>query len=211
MTHASSPLSHYKPLLAFGVMPRDAFATKEGMCLFACDYSQKEVRILAHMSGDEAMIALFRGDPRVDIYKQMSSVILNKPADVVTDEERSQFKQITLAILYGMSANQVSSKLSISKANAQQLMSDFFRRFRGIKIWMDSTKAKARRDLFVTTIAGRKRFLDDINSDDNSKRSQAERQVSIHFFVRQIFFVITVILHPLSTSGDQHCHTGKRC
>ncbi|KAL7444514.1 hypothetical protein ACHAXH_008373, partial [Discostella pseudostelligera] len=82
---------------AFGVVPRDAFATKDDMCLFACDYSQKEVRILAHMSGDEAMIALFRGDPRVDIYRQMSSVILNKPADAVTDKERSQFKQITLA------------------------------------------------------------------------------------------------------------------
>lgn len=149
------------------------------MSLFACDYSQKEVRILAHMSGDEAMIALFRGDPRVDIYRQMSSVILNKPADTVTDKERAQFKQITLAILYGMSANQVSTKLCISKANAQQLMSDFFRRFRRIKIWMDSTKAYARDNLFVQTIAGRKRYLDDINSDDHSKRSQAERQVSV--------------------------------
>ena len=177
------------------------------MCLFACDYSQKEVRILAHMSGDEAMIALFRGDPRVDIYRQMSGVILNKPADAVTDKERSQFKQITLAILYGMSANQVSSKLCISKASAQQLMADFFRRFRGIKIWMDSTKANARRNLFVKTIAGRKRFLDDINSDDNAKRSQAERQVSVVYFDRQNRFCYRCRLTPLSTTGHQHCHT----
>jgi DNA polymerase-1 len=155
------------------------------MCLFACDYSQKEVRILAHMSGDEAMIALFRGDPRVDIYRQMSSVILNKPVDAVTDKERSQFKQITLAILYGMSANQVSTKLCISKVNAQQLMVDFFRRFRGIKTWMDATKAAARSKLCVKTIAGRKRFLDDINSDDNAKRSQAERQVRVVNFGRR--------------------------
>ncbi|KAL3795410.1 hypothetical protein ACHAW5_005372 [Stephanodiscus triporus] len=161
---------------AFGVIPRDAFATEDGRCLLACDYSQKEVRILAHMSRDEAMIALFRGNPNVDIYRQMSSIVLNKPADAVTDKERSQFKIITLAILYGMSANQVATKLTISKANAQQLMTDFFRRFRRIKPWMDETKDYARRKLYVKTISGRKRYLDDINSDDNAKRSQAERQ-----------------------------------
>lgn len=148
------------------------------MCLVACDYSQKEVRILAHMSSDEAMIALFRGDTNVDIYRQMSSIILNKPADEVSDRERSQFKIITLAILYGMSANQVATKLTISKTSAQQLMTDFFRRFRRIKPWMDETKEYARRKSYVKTISGRRRYLDDINSDDSAKRSQAERQVS---------------------------------
>ncbi len=127
------------------------------MCLVACDYSQKEVRILAHMASDEALIALFRGDPNVDIYMQMSSIILNKPADAVTDKERSQFKIITLAILYGMSANQVATKLSISKADAQQLMTDFFARFRRIKPWMDETKDFARRKSYVKTISGRRR------------------------------------------------------
>ncbi len=114
----------------------------------------------------------------MECQRQMSSCILNKPADAVSEKERSQFKQITLAILYGMSANQVSTKLCISKANAQQLMADFFRRFRGVKQWMDETKANARRKLYVKTISGRKRYLDDINSNDDAKRSQAERQVS---------------------------------
>jgi len=161
---------------AFGVDPREAFAADQGLCLFACDYSQKEVRILAHMSGDEALVSLFRGDPNIDIYKQMSSIIRNKPLDTITDQERAQFKQVTLAILYGMSPNQVAKKLSISKTNAQQMMNDFFRRFRRVKSWMDETKSNARKNAYVTTIAGRKRYLDDINSDDNSKRSQAERQ-----------------------------------
>jgi DNA polymerase-1 len=165
---------------AYGVVPRSAFVTEEGMCLFACDYSQKEVRILAHMSNDETMIALFRDDPTVDIYRQMSSIILNKSADTVTDGERSQFKIITLAILYGMSANQVATQLKISKNNAQQLMADFFRRFRRVKPWMDDLKAYARSKLYVKTISGRKRYLDDINSDDHAKRSQAERQVSAY-------------------------------
>ena len=86
---------------------------------------------------------LFRDDPTVDIYRQMSSIILNKSADAVTDGERSQFKIITLAILYGMSANQVATQLKISKNNAQQLMADFFRRFRRVKPWMDDLKAYA--------------------------------------------------------------------
>ena len=181
---------------AYGVVPRSAFATEEGMCLFACDYSQKEVRILAHMANDETMIALFRDDPKVDIYRQMSSIILNKSADAVTDGERSQFKIITLAILYGMSANQVATQLKISKNNAQQLMADFFRRFRRVKPWMDDLKAYARSKLYVKTISGRKRYLDDINSDDHAKRSQAERQVSLcEQVVHAILYCTLLIFH----------------
>ena len=75
-----------------------------------------------------------------------------------------------------MSPNQVAKKLSISKAAAQQTMNDFFRRFRRVKSWMEETKQKARRDGYVLTIAGRRRYLNDILSDDNGKRSQAERQ-----------------------------------
>ena len=162
----------------FGVKPRDAFvpSAREGMCVFACDYSQKEVRILAHMSNDEALISLFRGDASTDIYKQMASLIRNKPAESITADERAQFKQVTLALLYGMSSNQVAKKLSISKAGAQQTMNDFFRRFRRVKAWMEETKQSARRNGYVLTIAGRRRYLNDIRSEDNGKRSQAERQ-----------------------------------
>lgn len=168
---------------AFGVNPRQAFVpsapiSNNELVLFACDYSQKEVRILAHMSGDEALLSLFQHDD-VDIYKQMSSLIRNKPLQQVTSEERAIFKQVTLALLYGMSANQVAKKLSISKTTAQQMMHDFFRRFRGVKTWMDHTKEFARRNHYVRTISGRRRYLDGIESNDNGKKSQAERQVSI--------------------------------
>lgn len=87
-----------------------------------------------------------------------------------------QFKQVTLALLYGMSPNQVAKKLSISKAAAQQTMNDFFRRFRRVKSWMEEIKQGARRNGYVLTIAGRRRYLNDIRSKDNDKRSQAERQ-----------------------------------
>lgn len=90
--------------------------------------------------------------------------------------ERKQFKQVTLAILYGMSINQVARKLGITKSAAVAATNDFYRRFRGIKTWMDRVKSQARRDLYVTTIAGRRRYLDDINSDDGNRRAQAERQ-----------------------------------
>lgn len=87
-----------------------------------------------------------------------------------------QFKQVTLALLYGMSPNQVAKKLSISKAAAQQTMNDFFRRFRRVKSWMEEIKQGARRNGYVLTITGRRRYLNDIRSKDNGKRSQAERQ-----------------------------------
>lgn len=101
--------------------------------LFACDYSQKEVRILAHMCQDQALISLFTGDNNVDIYKQMASLIRNKPIGSVTSDERAQFKQVTLAILYGMSPKQVAKKLNISEEAAKRMMIDFFRKFSTLK------------------------------------------------------------------------------
>jgi DNA polymerase-1 len=117
-----------------GVDPRNAFVpSKKGTrMLFSCDYSQKEVRILAHMCSDKALMSLFL-DKSHDIYKQMASLIRNKPLESVTSEERSQFKQVTLAILYGMSPKQVAKKLNISETAAVQIMRDFFHKFSGLK------------------------------------------------------------------------------
>jgi DNA polymerase-1 len=119
-----------------GVDPRRAFVASKkdnSRILFACDYSQKEVRILAHMSGDKTLMSLFQGDKNVDIYKQMTSIIRNKPIISVTPEERAQLKQVTLAILYGMSPKQVAKKLDISDSAAVQIMKDFFGKFSGLK------------------------------------------------------------------------------
>jgi DNA polymerase I-like protein with 3'-5' exonuclease and polymerase domains len=127
--------------------------------LFACDYSQKEVRILAHMCQDQALRSLFTDDKKNDIYKQMASLIRNKPVETVESEERAHFKQVTLAILYGMryveisvesflvhhalttahldhliqSPKQVAKNLSITEDAAKRTMSDFFRRFSTLK------------------------------------------------------------------------------
>ena len=118
------------------VDPRKAFipssVAKEKL-LFACDYSQKEVRILAHTCQDQALRSLFTGDKKNDIYKQMASLIRNKPVESVTADERAQFKQVTLAILYGMSPKQVAKTLSITEEAAKRTMIDFFRKFSTLK------------------------------------------------------------------------------
>ncbi len=141
-----------------GVCPRNAFVTSSKQsCLFACDYSQNEVRILASISGDEALIGLFTQTGTTDIYKQMASVISGKTPRDITDQERATAKQVTLAIMYGMGINSVAKKLGIDRSSAQNFFQSFYGRFRGVKRWMDSTISFARTNKYVTTITGRKR------------------------------------------------------
>eukprot|EP00592_Proboscia_alata_P009823 CAMPEP_0194361800 /NCGR_PEP_ID=MMETSP0174-20130528/9418_1 /TAXON_ID=216777 /ORGANISM="Proboscia alata, Strain PI-D3" /LENGTH=1267 /DNA_ID=CAMNT_0039134221 /DNA_START=85 /DNA_END=3889 /DNA_ORIENTATION=+ len=162
---------------AFGISPRDAFcASSPDWCLFACDYSQNEIRILAHMSNDSDLIAMFNNENSVDIYKQMSSAITSKPVEKVSSKERGIAKQVVLAILYGMGKAMVAKKLCVSLDTAQKFFTSFFNRFRGVRKWIDDTKESAKELGFVTTIVGRRRYLDDIRSDCDQKRSQAERQ-----------------------------------
>jgi len=141
-----------------GVCPRNFFTscTKES-CLFACDYSQNEVRILAHMSNDKALIRLFTDPNATDIYKQMASVTSGKAPAEVTDEERAVSKQVTLAIMYGMGLNTVAKKLGTSKVQARNFFNSFYGRFQGVKRWMEETIRFARANKYVTTITGRKR------------------------------------------------------
>jgi DNA polymerase-1 len=141
-----------------GVYPRNFFtSSSKGSCLFACDYSQNEVRILAHMSNDDALILLFTQPGAIDIYKQMASVTSGKPPTEVSDEERAVSKQVTLAIMYGMGLNTVAKKLGVNKSEAKKFFNSFYGRFRGVKRWMDDTVRFARANKYVTTITGRKR------------------------------------------------------
>ena len=143
---------------SFGTNIRDSFrASSSKMCLFACDYSQNEIRILAHMSNDQALIGMFRSREEIDIYRQMSAAIRGIKVENVTDDDRKISKQVTLAILYGMGVPQVASSLSVSPQTARQHLDGFYRRFHGVKRWMDATKEGARRNSYVTTITGRRR------------------------------------------------------
>jgi DNA polymerase-1 len=143
-----------------GVYPRNFFASSTpDWCLFSCDYSQNEVRILAHMSNDESLIRLFTQPGAADIYKLMAAVISGKDPGDVTDEERAVSKQVTLAIMYGMGINTVAKKLNVNKLAAKTFFQSFYGRFHGVKNWMDSTIGRAKKDKYVTTITGRRRYV----------------------------------------------------
>lgn len=160
-----------------GFSPRSAFTSStKYTCLFACDYSQNEVRILAHMSNDPALIRMFNDPKTTDIYIQMASVISGKCSDDISDEERSTAKQLTLAIMYGMGPNTVASKLGVGLSTAKQFFESFYGRFKGVKKWKEKTLQLARKNKYVETITGRKRYLYNIDSDDRSLSAQAERQ-----------------------------------
>jgi DNA polymerase-1 len=113
------------------------------------------------MSNDPTLLSAFDND--VDIYKQMSSFVTGKDIADVTAQERIVTKQVVLAILYGMGVNQVASKLQIDKKSAHQTINAFYQRFRGVKHWMEEVRESARRNGYVSTIAGRRRYVD-VNS-----------------------------------------------
>ena len=141
-----------------GMCLRNAFtSSSKNTCLFACDYSQNEVRILAHMSGDTALISLFSRNGGGDIYKQMSSLTTGKAVENISDQERAVAKQVTLAIMYGMGLPQVAKKLNVSRHAAQTFIQSFYGRFEGVTRWMKETKHFARSHKYVKTIVGRRR------------------------------------------------------
>jgi DNA polymerase-1 len=156
-----------------GCSPRDAFcASTKDSVLFTCDYSQNEVRILAHMSNDRSLIEAFQHEHKAsDIYKQMSSFITGKEIEEISPQERASTKQVVLAILYGMGVNQVASKLHLDKMSAQKIIAAFYQRFHGIPKWMEQVKESARKNGYVTTVAGRRRYVD-INSSDSDTLQQ---------------------------------------
>ena len=152
---------------------RSAFASSSKQCCFvSCDYSQNEVQILAHVSEDKALISLFQDKSDVDIYKQMASLVTGQNVDKITKQQRSMFKQVTLAILYGMGVSQVAQKLGIQKHTAQQLIHSFYSRFFRVKQWINETISFAKCHKYVKTMCGRKRYLDDIDSSDSMKAEE---------------------------------------
>ncbi|GMH87764.1 hypothetical protein TrVE_jg2826 [Triparma verrucosa] len=162
-----------------GVHPRDSFVASPGFTLFSCDYSQNEVRILAHMSMDPVLLSLFNDQHSnsTDVYKRISMMITGKsdPSQVTTIE-RAIAKQITLAIVYGMGVAQVAKKLEVDSATAGSFFKSFFLRFPTVKTWIEGVKRQAKLDGYVRTITGRRRMLENINSDNTQNRAQAERQ-----------------------------------
>jgi DNA polymerase-1 len=152
---------------------RGAFIPRPGWHLVAADYSQVELRILAHCSADEILIQAFRNDE--DIHARTACEVFQVAADQLSGELRRQAKAINFGIIYGMSAFGLSKQLEISQKMAQTFIDHYFERYRGVKRFMDQTIAEARKTQRTSTLLGRIRLLPDIASSNHIIRQAAER------------------------------------
>ena len=156
---------------------RKAFIATPGMILLSADYSQVELRLLAHFSKDDVMVEAFNNDD--DIHTQTAAEILGKKISDVSKEERSNAKAVNFGLMYGQSSFGLSKELKISRNDAKEYITKYFERFSSVKSYLDSLKEKAEIDGFAQTMHGRKRPLSEINSSNRNIKSQAER-VSIN-------------------------------
>ncbi|MCS7286796.1 MAG: DNA polymerase I [Anaerolineae bacterium] len=153
-----------------GKAVRRAFVAEDGWLLLSADYSQVELRILAHISGDEGLIAAFlRGE---DIHASTASTILGIPIDQVTPEMRRLAKTVNFGISYGMSAYGLAEETGLTPEEAHRFIQNYFARYPKVKIYIENTKARAQQEGYVETLLGRRRYFPEL-----SPESKANRQV----------------------------------
>ena len=153
---------------------RKAFIpSDEDHLLLSADYSQVELRLMAHLSGDEALIAAFEHGE--DVHAATAARLFNKSIDEVTPEERRRAKTANFGIIYGISAFGLSQRLEIPRKEAKEIIDGYFASYPKVREYMEQVVAKAREDGFVTTIFGRRRYLNDITSHNAVARGLAER------------------------------------
>ncbi len=153
---------------------REAFVAKEGHSLISADYSQIELRLVAHVAQETSMLAAFRDE--VDIHSQTAAEVFNVPLAEMDGETRRKAKAINFGIIYGISAFGLARQLSIPRGEAQDYIKAYFARFPGIQAYMEETKIKARDDKYVQTLFGRRIHIGDIASSNPTMRNFAERQ-----------------------------------
>ena len=152
---------------------RQAFIAPPGCSLVAADYSQIELRIMAHLSGDQSLLAAFAEDR--DVHQATAAEVFAVPPTAVTADQRRSAKAINFGLIYGMSAFGLARQLGIARGEAQKYVDLYFERYPGVRRYMDETKQKARAAGFVETIFGRRLYLPDIQSRNQALRQYAER------------------------------------
>jgi DNA polymerase-1 len=155
---------------------RRAFIAAEGRLLLSADYSQIELRILAHVSGDEGLIRAFREG--VDIHVRTASQVFGVPAEAVTPDQRSRTKAINFGIVYGQGGFGLARQLGISQADARAYIQQYFAQYPGVKAFLDDSKRVARERGYAQTLAGRRRYLPDLRSQNRVMREAAERMAT---------------------------------
>jgi len=152
---------------------RQAFIAPNGYKLVAADYSQIELRIMAHLSGDEGLLTAFQQGR--DIHSATAAEIFSVPLDEVETNQRRSAKAINFGLIYGMSAFGLAKQLGINRGEAQEYIELYFTRYPGVKSFMDRMRAEAHEQGYVETLFGRRLYLNDINSRNGQRRQYAER------------------------------------
>lgn len=152
---------------------RRAFVAPPGRKLVACDYSQIELRIMAHLSGDPGLVGAFASG--VDVHRATAAEVFGRKLEEVTGNERRAAKAINFGLMYGMSAFGLARQLSIGRGEAQDYIALYFSRYPGVRDYMEATRRQARDKGYVETVFGRRLYLDYINAGSQSQRAGAER------------------------------------
>jgi len=152
---------------------RQAFVAEKGNLILAADYSQIELRIMAHLSGDAGLVEAFaRGE---DIHRATAAEVFGTGVDKVTAEQRRSAKAINFGLIYGMSAFGLAKQLGIDRGQAQTYVDLYFARYPGVRAYMESTRELARQQGYVETLFGRRLYVPEINARNGQRRQAAER------------------------------------
>ena len=152
---------------------REAFVPEKGNVLISADYSQIELRIMAHLSKDENLTHAFNND--IDVHSSTAAEVFGVSIDDVTQDQRRSAKAINFGLMYGMSAFGLTRQLGIPRGEAQEYLDTYFARYTGVRDYMDNIKAQAKEDKYVETIMGRRLYLNEINAANARLRQGAER------------------------------------
>lgn len=157
-----------------GKRMRSCFIAGPGRLLVSADYSQVELRVLAHVSQDPALLEAFRNGE--DIHARTAALVYDLPPDQVSPDQRRNAKTINFGLIYGMGAQKLAQELKIGTAQAKDFIARYFERLQGLKEFYEGVEASARKHGFVTTLGGRRRLLPDINSASGQAAALARRQ-----------------------------------
>jgi len=152
---------------------REAFIAPPGSRIVSADYSQIELRIMAHLSGDQGLLRAFANAE--DIHRATAAEVFSTPLDAVSNEQRRYAKVINFGLIYGMSAFGLASQLNIERSAAQQYINLYFMRYPGVADYMQRTRQQAKQQGYVETVFGRRLWLPEINGGNGMRRQAAER------------------------------------